>query len=308
MKEITCICGEKVVFLDPEVEVKACPNCGMQVYQHGAPVNDIVVFKKKKRRNPLGRRGVYVLAVLCLVLAAFVAALAVASVRKSALEKAADAVTTAQAAEKRGDLQYATAAYRRALDTYELWNAPDEVWKPVQAALGRVRASLAQARADGKASAQTALVAVSLEEIARQAYTSVQEGFVATFDRDYAGKNAFLRGKVEERTGVPYRDSALTISYRVFSPSGEPVEVCFDGPFFERYRLAAGKECIVQAVLTRAYLDPGGPGESGRWVVVLGGRSSSLVTDTATLKGLGWRIDDEIENLVSSQRSLSPAF
>jgi hypothetical protein len=56
------------------------------------------------------------------------------------------------------------------------------------------------------------------------------------------------------------------------------------------------------------YLDAGAPGEAGHWVLVASGSKSALVTDSDTLKGLGWNVDDEVENLVASQRSLPPAY
>ncbi len=141
-----------------------------------------------------------------------------------------------------------------------------------------------------------------------QAYAGAPDSFAASFDRNFAGRSVVIGGKAEERSGAAYRDSTLTFSYMVFSPSGAPVPVCFDGPFFERYRLKSGMDVLVKAVLGRMYLDPGAVGENGRWVIVLDSAKSALVTDTAQLKGLGWKSDDETENLVASQRSLSPAF
>jgi hypothetical protein len=47
---MVCICGERVVFLDPDVKVKTCPNCGISVYQEGVPT---IALEGRVRRRGL---------------------------------------------------------------------------------------------------------------------------------------------------------------------------------------------------------------------------------------------------------------
>lgn len=310
MKEITCICGERVVFLDPEVETKTCPNCGMPVRQYALPVREEHAEPARKRKtHRVSRKTAYAAGGIGLFLVIVAILFGLDATRRSAISQAGASVRDAEAAEERGDLNTAAGSYRRAIGIYERWGSTPEILKPLQAALARVEQSLAKAALDGARDPKANdLLSISLEELARQAYNGAPEAFPATFGHDYAGRVAILQGRVEEGTGSAYKASALTISYKVFSPSGDPIELSFDGPFFERYRLKQGADCIIKAVLGKVYLDRGGPDQTGHWVLVFDGAKSSLVTDSDQLKGLGWKLDDETINLVGAQRALSPAY
>jgi len=306
VKEVTCICGERVVFLDPEVQVKTCPNCGMSVYQYGMATVAAAAAAKSRRRG-LSKRVLILAGGLAAALVAVAIIALVSSSRQGAFDRAAAIAREAEAADTRGDFNTAAAAYRKALDVYGKWHAPLEVTSPIQSALRNVQAKLALA--SGAAGApHNGLVTVSLEEIARQAYNSQPKAWEASFARDHAGRFAVISGKVEKRFGSAYKASDLTLSYRVFAPSGGYIEISLDSPFFERYRLKPGDSCIMKGVMSKMYLDKGAPGESGHWVLVIDGAKSTLVTETDLLKGLGWKVDDEIENLVASQRALAPAY
>jgi len=309
MKEASCICGERIVFLDPEVVVKTCPNCGNSVYQHGmaAAVEDI--FRPTRKRSVARRSTRFLLGVIAVVLGLASVFFSVSAVRRSAFRHAGSDVSQGDQAMQRGDYNSALAAYTRALTTYKSWFAGAAIAAPVEAALSNVRyklahsASLPDEGADGPA-----LLPISLEDVARQAYDSSPEAWQQTFDAQCAGRMVVIRGNVQRRSGTAYKATALTLSYRVFSPAGKQVEISFDSPFFERYRFKEGDDCIVAAVLSKMYLDPGAPGESGHWVLVVDGAASSLVNDAGLLRGLGWNVDDEVENILASQRLLSPAY
>jgi hypothetical protein len=299
-----------VVFLDPEVESKTCPNCGMPVRQYALPVREATLEPvKKKAKRPVSRKTLWVFGAVALFLA-IVAALAWINATKSAaLLQAAASAREAEDAEQGGNLNTAAAGYSRAISIYQTWRSTPEIVKPLQAKLERVETSLAKAAADAARNpAANALLSISLEELARQAYAGPPETFQGTFSRDYAGRVTIVQGKVEEGEGRAYKASSLRISYKVFSPTGDAVELSFDAPFFERYRLKPGAACIVRAVLAKMYIDAGAPGQSGHWVLVFDGTKSSLVTDTDQLKGLGWKVDDEIADLIGTQRSLSPSY
>jgi hypothetical protein len=312
VKEVTCICGERVVFLDPEVETKTCPNCGMPVRQYALPPEEAAPETKKRRKRRPSRIGpkalVFAGAIsLLLAVAGLLVGLSVA--KRSALSRAVVAVRDAEAAETRGDFNAAAANYQRAIRNYRAWSASQDIIKPLETALARVESNIADAAAAARQTVgDDELLSISLEEIARQAYMGSPEAFQPIFEREYARRIVILQGRVEQGVGRAYKASALTISYKVFSPTGDEVELSFNGPFFERYRLKQGAECVVRGVLAQMYRDPGGPGQAGRWVIVFDGAKSSLVTDVAQLKGLGWKVDDEIGNLVASQRVLSPAY
>lgn len=313
MKEVTCICGERVVFLDPEVETKTCPNCGMPVRQYALPPPEEAAPEgrkpKKRRRSHIGPRTLVLLGAIALLLAVAGVLVSLSVAKSSALSNAVASVKNAEAAETRGDFNTAAADYQRAIKLYKAWNASQDIIKPLETALDKMERSIADAEAIARQSVgENELLSISLEEIARQAYTGSPDAFQQAFDRDYARRIVIMQGKVEEGLGRAFKASALTISYKVFSPSGEEVELSFNGPFFERYRLKQGAECIVRGVLAQMYRDPGGPGQTGRWIIVFDGAKSSLVTDVAQLKGLGWKVDDETANLVAAQRALSPAY
>lgn len=310
LKEVTCICGERVVFLDPEVETKTCPNCGMPVRQFGLPpIESLPTAKKTRKSRPVGRRVLFMAGVVAVFLAVVAAIFSIQMAKRSAIAQAAIAERDAEGAEARGELNTAAAAYRRAVRAYKSWSIFPEKVGPLEAALERVEKKLADAAVlAAQLSKSDELLSISLEELARQAYAGSPEAFQPIFDHDYAGRIVVLHGRVEEGSGRAYKASALTLSYRVFSPSGDHVALAFNGPFFERYRLKQGSECLVRAVLAQMYRDAGGPGETGQWVLVLDGAKSALVTDSDQLKGLGWKLDDEISNLITLQRSLSPAY
>ena len=81
MKEVDCLCGERIVFLDDQVQVKTCPDCGTPVYQHAAPSRFGQSIKVKKRRT-MPSQGYWMAALLGVVMFA-VAVLTVLSVARS---------------------------------------------------------------------------------------------------------------------------------------------------------------------------------------------------------------------------------
>ncbi len=308
MREVDCICGEKVVFLDPEVEVKTCANCGMPVYQHEAPTRlEPIVFGKKPGRMSV--QAYWMAGFLVAVVMAVVVISGLSIARRKALVNAADEIERAEVAMERGDYHSAEASYDRALAQYRNWGGERELLDPIETALNDVRALIAErgAYASGVDQMRGAMT-ISLEELARQAYASKPEVWRKQFEEYFAGRWAVLACKVEERQGEPYKASGLAPAYRIFTPSGLAVEMSFDGPFFEKYRLRAGQECIVKAVLQKMYVDSSRASQAGRWVLVADSAKSSLVTDERDLEELGWQVDEDVRRILSRQESLSPAF
>lgn len=308
MREIVCICGERVVFLDPDVKVKTCPNCGISVYQEGVPT---IALEGRARRRGLTLTRQSKITVLLTVGAAVLLAgtLGMIAGRRYEMGRAAALAGEAEAAAGRGEYNTAIETYSQALGIYWMWFGGREAMAPVEAALANVRGKKAAEEAlRSESAAGPVLLTVPLEELAQQAYSNTEEGWQKAFEKDFAGRTFAVRGKVEERTGEAYKASSLTLSYRIFDRSGDEVRMTFDPPLFERYRMKAGTDCIVSAHASRMYLDKGAPGEKGQWVLVIDGARSNLVTDAGSLRALGWKIDDEVENLVASQRELSPAY
>jgi hypothetical protein len=302
------MCGERVVFLDPEVKVKTCPNCGLSVRLEGAASDVIDELLGTEAKRSTRRRLLLTSLGVGLVLAVL-AAFGIVGVRRSIFVKAAAGVVEAEAAAARNDYSAAEEGYSKALQTYRLWFASGELTGPVEAALANVRRSRDGAvRSQDAASTGPVLLGVPLEELARQAYSSTPEGWQRVFERDYAFHVVVIRAAVEEKAGEAYRASGLTMSYRIFNETGQEVRLVFDPPFFERYRLGPGADCIVSAYVSRMYPDKGAPGGEGQWVLVMDGSRSGLVTEAALLKGLGWRMDDEVESILTSQRGLSPVW
>jgi hypothetical protein len=308
VKEITCLCGERIVFLDPEVRVKTCPNCGMSVYQERREGVDLILAERKRRRKLTRENVVMLLSIAAVLVVAGLATLVLSS-RQRAFSRAADLARQGDIAAAARDYVTAADGYTRAMEIYDIWFAGKGVMDPVRASLERANAK--KQSADQAAQVELAdrgLLTLSLEELAHQAYNDTTENWQRVFERDYLDRTVVMRGRIEERSGDAYKASQLTLSYRVFSPSGGEVLVAFDPPFFERYKLKSGADCIIKARLAGMYLDRGAPGAEGRWVLVIDGTKSALVTDVTYLRGLEWRIDDEVEKLVSAQASLSPSF
>ena len=307
VKEVTCMCGERVVFLDPEVAVKTCPNCGMSVYQEDVEARTLDLARRRSRIC-LSRRQLVLALFVVAAVAVTLLIVGVSAARQRAFATARQLVRQADIAAAARDYDAAVEGYSRALEIYLLWFAGDQTSDPIRNALERARR---KRQAPGQPTGEPAdrgMLPISLEDLAQQAYADTPANWSEAFARDYADRKAVIRAKVEERSGEPYRASALTLSYRVFTPAGEEMQISFDPPFFERYRLGSGADCIIQAFLSKMYLDKGAPGGKGRWVLVIDGARSSLVTDGSYLRGLGWKVDDEVENLLASQASLSPAF
>ncbi len=305
MKEVTCICGEQIVFLDDEIKVKTCPNCGMSVYREEISYEPLL---KKRTRSKLPRRQLVIVgAAAAGVLVALGLVTLFSSMRGRALTRADALVKSAEGAVGRGELFDAEAAYARALRTYRSWWGPPGRAASVESALDDVRLKIALAALPDEKK-EGMLLGMSPEEIARQAYNSAPEAWQETFSRLGAGRTLVLAGTVEERSGGPYAAASLTVSYHIFNSSGREVEFLFDPPFFPRYRMKSGDACIVNAVLSRMYLEAGPAGGEAHWVLVADGDKSTLLTDTSILKGLGWKVDDETENLAALQSSLSPAY
>ncbi|MCD6405117.1 MAG: hypothetical protein J7M19_04785 [Planctomycetes bacterium] len=337
MTEVDCICGERIVFLDPEVEVKTCPNCGMPVYQHGLPAQDERIYTVKSK-SKLPKQAWWLAALLVAVLLAVGVVVGTSVVRTSALQKAQVEVERAQTAAQQGDYHAARGAYERALAAYRRWGAAGSATDEVEAALEEVSVLVQRSGVEHSAQGSYSAMPISLEALARQAYigpaatrlgrrlspqsasaspaAGAEEALAADaggpwrqeFQRNYAGRWVVIRSKVEKREGSAFKASALTVSYRVFSPSGREVEISFDGPFFERYRVKEGTECVLRAVLSRMDYERGQTGARRHWVLVLDSTKSIFVTDVEMLKELGWEVDDELARLVSRQQSLSAAY
>ena len=306
MKEIDCLCGERIVFLDEEVQVKTCPNCGAPVYQHGLPsaFQETIKLKRPRRRAAAGYWMAGLLGVILLVVVA-VAAVSVA--RTKGLARASADEKRAEAARLTGDLYISAELYRRALSAYRKWGAGGEAVLRVRNALAEIEAALEEAGGESGAS-PAGMLRVSLEELARQAYTNGPDSWRGQFERDIAGRWVLLQGCVAKPEGSAYKASALTISYRVFSPEGREVEVSFDEPFFERYRMKPGDECIVKAVLRAMEWERGTSAEAGRWVLVVDGSESRLLTGVEELRTIGWQMDENLEELIARQSSLARVF
>jgi len=309
LNEVSCICGESIVFLDPEVEVKTCPNCGMKVYQYesGRSFEPPGLVLKKKRSSQSYWMTGFLLAVALAV--AIVAGLSF--FRRRALVQAGEYVERAETAARRGDYHIAAQAYEQALVKYRAWGAESELVCRLESALESVsdRIEAREREAAAVAVSNEGPLGISLEELARQAYSSGRAEWQRTFARRHAGRWVILQGPVRKLAPTaPAGASDLTIPYRAFSPSGEALEIAFDGPFLERYRLEEGRRCIVKAVLSEPRLARESAAAVGRWLLMADAEESELVTDTSQLEALGWQPDEDLRNIVARQRSLSPAY
>lgn len=309
LKDVQCICGEYVVFLDPEVEVKTCPNCGLPVRQDGeAAGSDTAVRRRFVQRRPVKKRHW----LIGLVLGALIAAALVGAfkfVAASALAGAGREFERAEAAMAQKAYHTAAARYQNSLAIYKRWGALSELTDKVEAALAEAKLILAEsAEMEAAEATLRGTMPISLEELARQVHYAKADQWQKAFMKNYTGRWVIIRSTVEQGRAREFKASALTVSYKVFSPSGEEVEISFDGPFFERYRLTERDDCLVRVVLSRMEFDRGGPGETGRWVLVADSSRSTLVTDRDELEETGWKVDEELEKLISRQRSLSPAY
>ena len=306
MKEVDCLCGERVVFLDDEVQVKTCPNCGSPVYQHGVP-SRFQETVRTGRRFRMPSPGIWMAAFLSVVLITVVVIAALSVARTKSLSRASLQEKRADAARLTGDLHTTADAYRRALAVYRKWGSDRASIMKIEDALAEIEAALSQASPTEAAAAAGAL-GISLEELARQAYLTGPEVWAREFKRSFAGRWVIVHGVVERREGEPYAASSLTLSYRVFSPEGRPVELTFDAPFFERYRLEPGDECLVKAVFSEMTWERSSAAEIGRWVLVSDASASALVTDLMDLGSIGWDIDERLREIVARQSSLSAVF
>ena len=102
MREVVCICGERVVFLDPDVKVKTCPNCGISVYQEGVPT---IALEGRARRRGLALTRQSKITVLFTVGAAVILAGALSTIagRRYEMGRAAALASEAEAAAGRGE-------------------------------------------------------------------------------------------------------------------------------------------------------------------------------------------------------------
>ena len=141
MKEVECLCGEKVVFLDAEVQVKTCPNCGAPVYQYGVP--RMFEERVRRKRSPLrSTQGLWVAGLLSVVLLAVIVVAVLSVARTQALARARLDEERADAARLRGDYSTAEEFYSRALDAYRRWGGESDAVAKVSAALEEVTAVL----------------------------------------------------------------------------------------------------------------------------------------------------------------------
>lgn len=306
MREVDCLCGERIVFLDEEVQVKTCPNCGSPVHQHAftSALRETVRSGPGLRRPATGYWMAGFLAIVLLVVV-IIAALSVA--RTKALSRASLDEKRAEAARLTGDLYIAAEAYGRTLKAYRRWGGESESVARIESALAEIEAALARSEETG-AAPSSGMLPISLEELARQAYMNGPDRWRGDFHAGFAGRWVILQGTVVMREGAAYKTSALTVSYRVFSPEGRAVEISFNEPFFERRRLSPGEECLVKAVLAEMVWERGTSAEAGRWVLVMDGSASELVTETEDLRTIGWEVDEGLQELVKRQSSLSAAF
>jgi len=306
MKEVECLCGEVLVFLDEEIQVKTCPNCGSPVYQHGLP--SVFEQRAKSGKRPLRlSQGMWMAGLLAIVLVAVVVVAALSVARTKALGQARLDEERADAARLRGEYNTAAQGYRKALEAYERWGADSDVTNKVRAALEEVTLAISRESERLLPHAQGPLP-ISLEEIARLAYLSEGKEWEGRFEQNYAGRWVLLRSFVDRSKALRFRPAALSVSYAVMSPQGLPVEVFFEGPCFERYGLEPGDECLIRMVLGGMRFETGGAGEAGRWVLVADGSASTLVTDEDVLKEIGWEPDEETSALVARQAALSSAY
>ncbi|MHC4714140.1 MAG: tetratricopeptide repeat protein [Planctomycetota bacterium] len=306
MREVECLCGEKVVFLDAEVQAKTCPNCGAPVYQYGVPR----MFEERVRRrrpSPWSSQGLWVAGLLSVVLLAVIVVAALSVARTRALGRARLDEERADAARLRGDYNTAEELYRRAMDAYRRWGGESDTVAKIGAALDEVTLALKrEAGADG--SRAQGPMPISLEELARQAYLGDPREWEDRFNMGYAGRWVLVKSPVERREATRFRPAALSLSYMMLSTQGPPVAVVFDGPFFEKFGIEAGDETVVRAVLSAMRFEKGTADEAGQWVLVFDGLQSTLVTDENTLKEVGWEPDDELSALLARQAVVSSAF
>ena len=307
MREVGCLCGERIVFLAEEVRVKTCPNCGASVHQGVVPraLQETVRYRPRLGRPAVSRYWLGGVLAIVLLAAVIITALSVA--RTKALARASLDERRAEAARLTGDLYIAAEAYGRALKACRKWGSGSESVARMENALAEVEAALAQSE-QTRARTSSGVLPISLEELARQAYMNGPDTWQGDFQAGFAGRWVILQGTVVMREGAAYKASALTVSYRVFSPEGRAVEISFDEPFFELRRLGPGEECLVKAVLAEMAWERGTSAEAGRWVLVMDGSASELVTDTDDLRTIGWEVDERLRELVGRQLSLSAAF
>jgi hypothetical protein len=306
VKEVECLCGETVVFLDEGVQVKTCPNCGSPVYQGGPPSVLELPSRSRKARTRFSQ-GMWMAGLLAVILLVVVIVAALSVARTRALGQGRLDEERADAARLRGDYNTAAQGYRSALEAYERWGADSDAVNKVRAALDEVTLAISREsqrqlpRAEGP-------VPISLEEIARLAYGSDAKDWESRFEQSYAGRWVLMRTFVAAGRALRFRPAVLSVSYMVLSPQGLPVEVFFEGPCFERYGLQVGEECVVKVVLAGMRFETGGAGEAGRWVLAADGSASSLVTDESVLTEIGWEVDEKTSALIARQASLSSAF
>ncbi len=306
MREVECLCGEKVVFLDEEVQAKTCPNCGTPVYQYGPPR----IFEERIRRKRPSLRsaqGLWVAGLLSVVLLAVIVVAGLSVARTRALSRARLDEERADAARLRGDYSTAEEFYRRALDAYRRWGGESDTVAKIGAALEEVSLALSREESWAWGRAQGPMP-ISLEELARQAYLGDPAEWEDRFNTAYAGRWVLVRGAVERREASRFRPASVTLSYLILSTQGPPVEIFFDGPFFEKYGIEVGGEALVRLVLSAMRFEKGTADEAGQWVLVADGLQSTLVTDEDPLKEMGWEIDDELSALLVRQAAVSSAF
>lgn len=307
MREVDCLCGERIVFLDDQVQVKTCPNCGMPVYQYAAPSRFGQSIKVKKMRT-MPSQGYWMAALLGVVMLAVVVLTALSVARSKAIAGAVAAETRADAAKIREDYYTALEAYEQALVVYKRWGHDSASIAKVEDALREIRFALSRSKTSWSAGSSGGALPISLEELARRAWANKPRLWSEQFDREYAGCWVAIYAKARREPDRAFDAPQLTVSYRLFGSMGEPVEITFDGQFLERYRIKAGSEVVVTLVLREMAFETDSPGGPPRWAIVADSVGSDLITDVDQLKDLGWDENGRIRDLVSRQASLSPAF
>lgn len=190
---------------------------------------------------------------------------------------------------RRGDFPAARSAYERVLELAQ--------------GLGRLRYSLAGAKGRYEACrAIMDLLPISLEELARQAYSTPSPGeWQAVFEREYRGRTVIFHTRLET---VP--DSAgagLRVGYQVREPGGRRLELEFG-----RCRIFAGKgwrrgmKVLFSAALDRMTCDSGAP---GRWRLHFAPGRCVLILDGRLLAAAGFEPDEGVRETIDEQRRLA---
>ncbi len=305
MKEVDCICGERMVFLNERIKYKTCVNCGTPVYQQDSPESFQKTLGMPRRARM--RRGIRLAGFIAVMLAAAAGLIAVGIVRTRTLSEAALEEGRAEAAFLAGDTTTAAEAYRRVLAAYSRWSPRSDATARVRAALRRV--SYAEAKKLGEAARlKDGMAEISLEQMAHLAYQSAPDAWQEEFAERFAGRWVIIRGIVQAGERPTHTGTAYTVSYRLFSPGGRPVEIAFDGPFFERYGLKPGDECLIRMVFTEMMWEMPRASREGRWVLWADAGKSSFITDDAELRDTGWKMDANLESLIALQSSLHAVF